>query len=306
MERDARRQSAREAGKNQRKLDDGTHAIPQALAVVQRPTDDPRKVAGDARYPLGGFSGLGYPKKCPRPSIEAATPRRAATRGCVKRRMSARKSSDSEHDGDLVNPSFGAGATPEPPPAARPSADNGGSAPTSGAAPPNPLPPNQSNVLVGGGEREARAYVGPTALPTVAAPKPTDGAGKVAIASSVDPRRMPTVRISPGHGRARPPLAPGERPAPPEAMVAPFGPVSPRPTPPPALVAPHGAPHSVPPSAAKVSSRRDPTGSPATAIWVLAVVLAALIGAGAALWIRRNMAAKEPPPPAPAPAAPHS
>ncbi|MRG97247.1 hypothetical protein [Polyangium spumosum] len=196
--------------------------------------------------------------------------------------MSARRSADSEHDGDLVDPSFGAGGTPEPPPVLRPS-----------------NPPNQSNVLVGGGEREARAYVGPTALPAVAAPKSTEGAGKVAIASSVDPRRMPTVRISPG--RARPPLAPGERPAPPEPLTSPYGPVSPRPAPPPALVVPHGAPHSIPPSAAKVSSRRNPSGSPAMVIWVLAVVLAGLIGAGAALWIRRNMAAKEPPP---APAAP--
>ena len=208
--------------------------------------------------------------------------------GCVKRRMSSRKPSDSEHDGDLVDPSFGAGATPEPPPVARPSA-----------------PPNQANVLVGGGEREARAYVGPTALPTINAPKPTD-AGKVAIASSVDPRRMQTVRISPGAGRMRPPLAPGERPAPPEPLASPYGPVSPRPAPPPAFIVPHAAPHSMPPSA-KVSSRRPASGPPATVIWVLAVVLAALIGAGAALWIRRNMQAKEPPKPVPAaPAAPHS
>ncbi|MDI1481697.1 hypothetical protein [Polyangium sp. y55x31] len=203
--------------------------------------------------------------------------------------MSARRPSDSEHDGDLVDPSFGAGGSPEPPPVLRPSA-----------------PPNQSNVLVGGGEREARAYVGPTALPTVQAPKSAD-TGKVAIASSVDPRRMPTVRISPGRGR--PPLAPGERPAPPEPMVSPFGPVSPRPAPPPAFVVPHSGPHSGPhsaPASAKVSSRPEPASSPATAIWVLAVVLAALVGAGAALYIRRNMAAQQPPPPAPAPAVPHS
>ncbi|MDC3986097.1 hypothetical protein [Polyangium jinanense] len=198
--------------------------------------------------------------------------------------MSARRPSNSEHDGDLVDPSFGAGASPEPPPVLRPS-----------------VPPNQNNVLVGGGEREARAYVGPTALPAAHAPK-TAETGKVAIASSVDPRRMPTVRISTGRGR--PPLAPGERPAPPEPMISPFGPVSPRPTPPPAFVVPHSAPHSVPPSA-KVSSRPEPAGSPATAIWVLAVVLAALVGAGAALYIRRNMAAQQPPP-APAPVAPHS
>ncbi len=200
----------------------------------------------------------------------------------MKRRMSARKPADSELDGDLVDPSFGAGATPEP-------------APTSVKAPPNP-----ANVLVGGGEREARAYVGPTALPTVAAPKSMEGAGKVAIASSVDPRRMQTIKMSthPG-GRARPPLAPGERPPPPEGI--PFGPVSPRPAPPPALVVPHNMPPSV-----HAPSRRDPTGSSATVIWVLAVVLAALIGAGAALWIRRNMAAQEAPAKPPVPAAPHS
>ncbi|MDC0742412.1 hypothetical protein [Polyangium mundeleinium] len=197
--------------------------------------------------------------------------------------MSARRPSDSEHDGDLVDPSFGAGGSPEPPPVLRPSA-----------------PPNQANVLVGGGEREARAYVGPTALPAAHVPNPAETAGKVAIASSVDPRRMPTVRISPGRAK---PLAPGERPAPPEALVSPFGPVSPRPPPPSALVVPHSAPHSAP-SSAKVSSRPEPAGSPATAIWVLAVVLAALIGAGVALYIRRNMPAKEPPPPVPA--APHS
>ncbi|MDI1446665.1 hypothetical protein [Polyangium sp. 6x1] len=198
--------------------------------------------------------------------------------------MSARRPSESEHDGDLVDPSFGAGASPEPPPVLRPS-----------------VPPNQANVLVGGGEREARAYVGPTALPTVQAPKPAD-AGKVAIASSVDPRRMPTVRISPGRAK---PLAPGERPGPPEGLMSPFGPVSPRPAPPPAIVMPHSAPHSVP-SSGKVSSRPEPSASPATAIWVLAVVLAALVGAGVALYIRRNMAAQEPAPPALAPAAPHS
>ncbi|TKD02223.1 hypothetical protein [Polyangium fumosum] len=198
--------------------------------------------------------------------------------------MSSRRPSDSEHDGDLVDPSFGAGGSPEPPPVLRPSA-----------------PPNQANVLVGGGEREARAYVGPTALPAAHVPDPAETAGKVAIASSVDPRRMPTVRISPG--RAKPPLAPGERPAPPEALMSPFGPASPRPAPPSALFVPHSAPHSAP-SSAKVSSRPEPASNPATAIWILAVVLAALIGAGAALYIRRNMPAKEPPPPAPA--APHS
>ncbi|MDI3283814.1 hypothetical protein [Polyangium sp. 15x6] len=198
--------------------------------------------------------------------------------------MSARRPSNSEHDGDLIDPSFGAGGSPEPPPVLRPSA-----------------PPNQSNVLVGGGEREARAYVGPTALPAAHAPS-AETAGKVAIASSVDPRRMPTVRISPGRGR--PPLAPGERPAPPEPLVSPFGPVSPRPAPPSALIVPHSAPHSAP-SSAKVSSRPGPAAGPATAVWVLAVVLAALVGAGVALYIRRNMAA-QPPPSAPAPAVPHS
>ncbi len=195
--------------------------------------------------------------------------------------MSARKPHHSELDADLVDPRFGGGQTPEPAPVARPSQPN-------------------ANVLVGGGEREARAYVGPTALPSAHVPSPSDAGGKVAIASSVDPRRMPTVRIAPG--RPRPPLQPGERPAAPEGMgmgMTPFVPGV-RPAPPPGFIepAPRSAPISRPiGSAPAVAS----SGTPA-AVWILAVLLAALVGAGVALYIRRNSATA--PVPVPRPAAP--
>lgn len=197
--------------------------------------------------------------------------------------MSTRKPRESELDGDLVDPSFGANATPEPAPVGRPSQ-------------PNP------QVLVGGGEREARAYVPPTALPSGVGPNPNEGGGKVAIASSVDPRRMPTVRLAPG--RPRPPLAPGERPQPPEAPMQ-YVPGTSRPGPP-AFVeaAPRSQPDPGGPRSMPASSQAEPSSTPAV-VWILAVLLAALVGAGAALWIRRNMAVKpDPAAPAAAPNAP--
>ena len=102
--------------------------------------------------------------------------------------MKRRRNGDSDYEGDLVDPSVD------------------GSDPHASASP-NSQPNAHSPVYVGGGEREARAYVAPTAVPLIAAPKTS--ADKVAIASSVDPRRMQTIRLSPG--RIRPPLTPDEQ-----------------------------------------------------------------------------------------------
>jgi len=77
--------------------------------------------------------------------------------------MKRRRNGDSDFDGDLVDPSVGA---PEP----------------TASASPTSQPNAHGQVYVGGGEREARAYVGPTALPSIAAPKAAPD--KVAIASS--------------------------------------------------------------------------------------------------------------------------
>lgn len=196
--------------------------------------------------------------------------------------MKRRRNGDSDFDGDLVDPSVGA---PEPT--------------TSPSATPNPNAHGQ--VYVGGGEREARAYVGPTALPSIAAPKATPD--KVAISSSVDPRRMQTMKLAPGRPRA--PMSPDEpRPG---QLTEESGPV--------------GAPSNrYPTSAAQISQRppksamaaativRAPpaiptsksTGNsssgPPTIVWVLAVALAALIGAGTALWLRKSNAATTPTP----------
>ena len=195
--------------------------------------------------------------------------------------MKRRRSGDSDFDGDLVDPSLGA---PEPP--------------TSPSGQPNA----HGQVYVGGGEREARAYVGPTAVPSIAAPKAS--ADKVAISSTVDPRRMQTMRLP--VGRPRPALTPEEQQ---EQKARPD------------LMAEDGATPSsrYPTSGAQISKRpksamasativRAPpsvsataSSSPPTIVWVLAVALAALIGAGVALWLRKSSTT-----PAPAPAAPMS
>jgi hypothetical protein len=193
--------------------------------------------------------------------------------------MNRRRNGDADFDGDLVDPTIG-----------------GTDAPASAA--PTSHPQGHSPVFVGGGEREARAYVAPVTVKAAAAPKAA--ADKVAIASSVDPRRMQTMRIAPG--RPRPPLTPDEqRPdqMTEEGAATPATPSSRYPT--------SGAQISQrPPKSAMASATvvrappSAPTNSgPPTIVWVLAVALAALIGAGTALWIRRNSTA---PAPAPAPA----
>lgn len=195
--------------------------------------------------------------------------------------MKRRRNGDSEFDGDLVDPSLGSA---EPPNAAAADAAHASS---------------HSQVFVGGGEREARAYVPPTSLPAIAAPKQT--ADKVAIASSVDPRRMQTMRLAPG--RPRPPLTPEElQEQRPDQLAEEVGAPSSR-YPTSGSHVSQRAPKSAmaatvvraPPSAA------PPTSGPPTIVWVLAVALAALIGAGTALWLRRSTAA---PPQTPAPTAP--
>ncbi len=194
-----------------------------------------------------------------------------------KPRMRARRNDDSD-TGDLVDPSMGA---PQPPQAG----------PT-----PRPNPQSHAQVYIGRGEREERAYIPPTALPNIA--KPKEDAEKVAISSSVDPRRMQTMRLAPG--RPRQPLSPDERP---EGM----------------LEEPGAASSQFPPSSVR-SSQRGPkssmahatismrapsptaTSGPPMIVWVLAVALAALIGAGTALWLRRTSPAPQPAPTtAPAP-----
>lgn len=192
--------------------------------------------------------------------------------------MKRRRSGDSDFDGDLIDPSVGA---PEPPPPGSPHANA------------------HTPVFVGGGEREARAYVAPTAVPSAAAPKST--ADKVAISSAVDPRRMQTMRLPPG--RPRPPLSPDEQQRP--DLMSEEG---------------TGTPSSrYPTSAAQISQRpksamasatvvRAPpsvptnTNGPPAVIWIFAVALAALIGAGTALWLRRSSAPPAPPAPTVAPA----
>ncbi len=192
--------------------------------------------------------------------------------------MKRKRNGDADFDGDLVDPSVG---TPEPP------------ASVSAASQPNA----HSQVYVGGGEREARAYVGPTALPSIAAPKAAPD--KVAISSSVDPRRMQTMKLSPA--RPRTPLAPDEpRPGEmTEEQVAAGAPSSRYPTSaaqmsqrPPKSAMASATIVRAPPSAATSSG-------PPTIVWVLAVALAALIGAGTALWLRKSNTT---PAPSPAPA----
>lgn len=195
--------------------------------------------------------------------------------------MKRRRNGDSDFDGDLIDPSLGGPDAPSS---------------TGPASQPNA---HSAAVYVGGGEREARAYVAPTPVPLAAAPKTS--ADKVAISSAVDPRRMQTMRLPPG--RIRPPLTPEEQQEQkqrPDAMTEEAGAAS---------------SHRYPTSAAHISQRgpksamasativRAPPAVPTnsgtpTIVWVLAVALAALIGAGTALWLRKNSA---PPAPAPAP-----
>jgi hypothetical protein len=194
--------------------------------------------------------------------------------------MKRRRNGDSEFDGDLIDPSMDANQA-------------GGSA--SPASQPNPHGP----VYVGGGEREARAYVAPVPVPLIAAPKAA--ADKVAIASSVDPRRMQTMRLAPGRPRA--PLTPEEqqleRPGQMTEEANPHAPSSRYPTS--GAQISHRPPKS--PMASTIVRTPPPAqtnNGPPLVIWILAVALAALIGAGTALWIRKNSAT---PAPAPAPAA---
>lgn len=89
---------------------------------------------------------------------------------------------------------------------------------------------------------------------------------------------------------------------PPEAMT-PF-PGTSRPAPPAMLdaAAPRSQPIPSQPRSMTPPSSSEPASTPMV-VWILAVVLAGLVGAGAALWIRRNMGAKpEVAPPAAAPA----
>lgn len=188
--------------------------------------------------------------------------------------MKRRRNGDSDYEGDLVDPSV-----------------DGTDAQAS--ASPNSQPNAHSPVYVGGGEREARAYVAPTAVPLIAAPKTS--ADKVAIASSVDPRRMQTIRLSPG--RIRPPLSPDEqRPEMPAEEAGVAAPSSRYPTSA-AHISQRGPKSAMASSTVVRTPPSAPTNSgPPMIVWVLAVALAALIGAGTALWLRKNSTA-----PAPAP-----
>ena len=191
--------------------------------------------------------------------------------------MKRRRNGESDYEGDLVDPSVD------------------GSDPHASASP-NSQPNAHGPVYVGGGEREARAYVAPTAVPLIAAPKTS--ADKVAIASSVDPRRMQTIRLSPG--RIRPPLTPDEQrpemPAEEAAGAVPSVPSSRYPTSA-AHISQRGPKSAMASSTVVRAPPSAPTNSgPPMIVWVLAVALAALIGAGTALWLRKNSAA-----PAPAP-----
>src|SRR4051812_14015688 len=117
------------------------------------------------RYPLGVLQLLRYPNIVvftegslgPSPGAHA---RNAETKlpfaswiVLGKPSMKRRRNGDSDFEGDLIDPGLGAA---EPPTLTSPSAQ----------------PNAHGQVYVGGGEREARAYVPPTALPSIAAPKP--------------------------------------------------------------------------------------------------------------------------------------
>lgn len=203
--------------------------------------------------------------------------------------MKRRRNGDADFDGDLIDPSLGG---PDTAPSASPTAQQ------------NEQAPAHSPVFVGGGEREARAYVAPVAVPSIVAPKTS--ADKVAIASSVDPRRMQTMKLSPG--RIRPPLSPDEQ-ARPDLVNEEAG----------------GTPSSRYPTSGAHISKRGPKSAmasatvvrappaaptnavnsgPPTVVWVLAVALAALIGAGIALWLRKNSVPVPTPAPTVAPAQP--
>jgi len=176
--------------------------------------------------------------------------------------MRAKGKRESVSDGELVDPSFDASPRENLPPAP----------PARGSQP-------SASVLVGGGEKQARAYVPPTALPSLG-PQEGDTSSKVAIASDVDPRRMPTVK--------KPSAKAGERPAPLDNDAA-----HPDPS---GLDEADGAEGE-----AEGKSRGRSAKSPML-IWAVAVTLAVLVGAGAAYWVRKGMAPKSEPPAKTAPA----
>ncbi|UQA59058.1 hypothetical protein [Polyangium aurulentum] len=165
-------------------------------------------------------------------------------------------------DGELVDPSFGTAPAAELPPAP----------PARGSQP-------SASVLVGGGEKQARAYVPPTALPSLG-PQEGDTSSKVAIASDVDPRRMPTVK--------KPSAKAGERPAPLDGDAA-------RP-------APSGISEDDEAEGEAGSKARGRSAKSPMLIWAVAVTLAVVVGAGAAYWVRKGMAPKGEPPAKTAPA----
>jgi hypothetical protein len=147
-------------------------------------------------------------------------------------------------------------------------------------------------VYVGGGEREARAYVAPVVVPSAAAPKSTGE--KVAISSTVDPRRMQTMKLPPG--RPRPPLTPDEQPQERPELIAEDAAAAPSNRYPTSGAQINKRPKSAMASATVVRPPPAlPTNSgPPAIVWVLAVALAALIGAGTALWLRKGNATPTP------------
>jgi hypothetical protein len=171
--------------------------------------------------------------------------------------MRAKGERESVSDGELVDPSFDRPSLEDQPPAP----------PARGSHP-------SASVLVGGGEKQARAYVPPTALPSLG-PQEGDTSSKVAIASDVDPRRMPTVKIP--EGRREPSAKAGERPAPLDTDDVPL---------------PSLSGFSDPDEAEAGSKDRGRRTRSPMLIWAVAVTLAVGIGAGAAYWVRKGMAPK--------------
>lgn len=149
--------------------------------------------------------------------------------------------------------------------------DARGSQPNVRGSAPNPRASQPSaSVLVGGGEKEARAYVPPTALPSLG-PQEGDTTSKVAIASDVDPRRMPTVKIP----EERKKKSAAGRPAPLDA---------------------DGVPRPSKPGFSEAEAEgedgtqtRARGGKSPMVIWAVAVALAAVLGAGAAYGVRKGM-----------------
>jgi hypothetical protein len=139
----------------------------------------------------------------------------------------------------------------------------------------------QGSAIVGGGADAAKAYVAPIALPArVESNPPPPAEGKVRIDSRVDPRRMPTVKISARELAAG--AIPGWRPGGPAVGAKPAH-AAPRPD---WMVAPETpAPRAAAPAPAAPAA--PVSGAMSGVLWAFAIVLTvcAIVAVGAVLWV---------------------